>query len=422
MGVVILLAAGVIIGVVISQNLTPKYVDRGLPVLAISLNGVSFEEIKDGSKSTKYPDNELTVYTNNEATVYTGVELKGRGNLNWAEPKKPLQVKLAQSTNLLGLGKAKTWILLSNSLDASYLRSDAAFKIAEMVDENYAKRGQFVELYVGGEYQGLYYLLRKNVVSKNVINLKDELGVMVELDNLHWDGKSCYRTYGGNCLTVKDAVLDKDEEVISQAMTEFLTDFNQLEMAAEAGDYATITEMVDVESLAKYFLINELAVNPDAYSSSFYWYKDGVDDKLHAGPVWDFDLAFGNRNWIWARDEGFYSPLGTMVRRPEVFGEGGLAEDTGTAKLMYYLMEIPEFKTEVERLWQEKLQGREEELLIEVQRSADLVQEAAKADNELWGKSDYELEMESLIEWIRARYRYFEENYGNEVRSPQNVI
>lgn len=421
MGVGLVLAvAAMITGVVASRQPVSPYADRGVPVLELS--GLNWEEFAEGEKSTRYYDNVLTVYDRGEVAEYTGVEIKGRGNLTWLQLKKPMQIKFARATEFLGLGKAKTWVLLTNYLDPSYLRSDVAFKLAEMVGVKYANRGEFVEVYVDEAYQGLYYLLKKNVVSKNAVDLRDAAGVLVELDNLHRDGESCYGTYGGNCLTLKDAVSEKDKELTNQAMAGFVADFNRLEMAAEKGDYAAITEVVDVESLAKYFIVSEFTVNPDAYSSSFYWHKDGAEDKIHAGPVWDFDLALGNRNWVWARTEKFYSPLETMVRRPEVITEGDLAEDTGTAKLMYHLMEIPEFRAEVERIWQERVQGREKELLLEIYREANLIRAAALADGEYWETGDFEVELQNLLEWVKLRYEYFEKNYGNRDFTAKSVI
>lgn len=45
-------------------------------------------------------------------------------------------------------------------------------------------------------------------------------------------------------------------------------------------------------------MANEFAKNNDAiFFSSVYLYYDPTDEKLHIGPNWDFDLAFGNINY-----------------------------------------------------------------------------------------------------------------------------
>ena len=49
---------------------------------------------------------------------------------------------------------------------------------------------------------------------------------------------------------------------------------------------------IDVESFIDFFILNEFAHNPDAYRLSTFMYKD-KNEKLHMGPIWDFNLAFG---------------------------------------------------------------------------------------------------------------------------------
>lgn len=381
-----------------------------LPVLNLDLNGISWDEFKAGEKETKYTGNVLSLSSNSDVKQYLDVAIKGRGNLTWTLDKRPFQFDLGSSDELFGITKAKKWAMLANYLDKSYLRNDLAFYLAEMLGQEYSFRGKFVDFYINGEYEGLYYLLPKVEIQKNVVDLRNEGGILVEMDDIHRE--ECFLSHEGHCLQIKDAVDSKNEEAMQKAMADFLIDYNTLEIAAKDHDYKQISELIDVESFAKYYLINEFAVNPDAYSASFYFYKNGADDKIHAGPIWDFDLAFGNTEWAWHDHTDFYSPTKTMVRYRDAFGDKNKGPDANISKTMYYLMDLPEFQADVKRLFNEKMSGREQELTIMFTSTLDLIRESAIIDSEKWRKGEFEVEAEYLLDWVKARYDYFEQVYG----------
>ena len=416
--VVAFLGWGVLAGWLMSIDLEKKataeilaqYPDRGLPRINIELDGVSLEEINEGLKETKYEGNELTLYDGADISSFEDVEVKGRGNSTWTQPKKPYQIKFKRGVDLLGMGKNKKWVFLANYLDVSSIRNDVAMILAEMLGEEYNVRGEFVELYFGGEYEGVYYVLPRIEIAKNSVGLREPDGVLFELDTLHMAEGDCHWSYWGDCLRLKGVVSGERES--EQAAMEFVEDFRKLEMAAEQGNYDEVMDLIDVDSFVKYFLINEFTVNPDAYTSSFYLYKDGTEDKIHAGPVWDFDFALGNHNWSWQVDESFFSPEEEMVRKKEVFSEDSDAT-VGISKLFYHLDEMPEFKKEIVRIFGEKMSGRGGEFVKKILATIDKVGEALKADNEKWETGDFENETRSLMDWILKRYEFFERLYGD---------
>lgn len=393
--------------------------DRGLPIINIELNGVDLDEINNNPKDVKYEGNELDLYEGDGVSRYNDVEIKGRGNSTWGMLKKSYQVKFDEKVELLGMGKVKKWVLSANYLDPSLMRNDVALTLADMLEEQYSHRGEFVELYIDGEYIGLYYLVQKIEIAKGSVDLRDDMGVLFEVDTLHQEQETCYMTYLGECLVLVDEVLRGSETGAKQ----FLAIFNQIEEAAMRGDYEKIEEGLDIESFAKYFLINEFTINPDAYSSSFYLYKDGVDDKIHAGPVWDFDLALGNRRWIWQVDERFFDLGENMIRKREAFGYDGLEEDHSISKLIYYMMEMPEFKKEVARIFQDKMSGRKMEFVGRIINKAEKINRAAAIDEAKWEKKNFETELAELVEWIKLRYDYFELEYGGDnLQIPQKWL
>ncbi len=418
------------------EALAKKYEDRGLPRIEITLNEIELSEIDAGSKETKYEGNKLNIYNNGVVDEYDGVEIKGRGNTTWLQEKKPYRIKFEQKEDLFGLGKAKKWNLLANALDGTDLRTETAFYLEEMLGMKYRFEGQFVELYIDGDYRGLYYLTHTVEVNKEVVDLRDPMGLLVELDNLYWDEKNNYLTRNDDRLTVKDAV---EDDKIDEAMSEFLADYNEFEKAVDEKDFARINELVDVESFAHYYLLSEFTVNPDAHWTSFYMYKDGSDDKIHAGPGWDFDLSLSNRQWGDWQGEIIYSPTETMVRKKELMSDEeyrkmGLEEYSWCNRVMtriiFNLMEIPEFRKEVSRIFQERMSGRKDELIGVISRKYDEIKDALMEDGKKWKNrvigdgievetkiedkevvKDIEIEVNDLIEWVGKRYDYFEEYY-----------
>ena len=232
-----LVVVGVLVRLIIDERgrVVVEYPERGMPVIEISLNGVSLEEINRGLKEVKYGGNELALYNEGEVYEYEDVEVKGRGNGTWVVDldKKPYQIKFDHRVELLGLGKARKWYLLANAMDATNLRTEAAFYLGEMLGMEYVYEGRYVELYVNEEYRGLYYLTRAVEISKDLVDLRDPMGVLVELDNIYGWAEVSYETGNGDKLVVRDAVAE-DNQVV--AMEEFLRDYNEFEVAVAEGE------------------------------------------------------------------------------------------------------------------------------------------------------------------------------------------
>lgn len=384
--------------------------DTNLPKLEINLVDVPIEIINAGGKATKYAGNVVNLTVGDEVLHFENVELKGRGNSTWGQVKKPYRIKLDQKTELFGMGRAKKWVLLANYLDDSFLRNDLSFYMMRMLDTEFQREGEFVELYIDGGYYGLYFVTRATEVSKTMVDLRDPMAVIVELDNLYNEGEEVMtETESGDFLVAKDVVA-KDNEVA--AFESFVEVFEEFAEAAADGDYGRVTELADLKSFAKYYLLNEFAVNPDAYATSFFMYKDGEEDKIHAGPEWDFDFAFGNRKWVWTEDEDFHSPTRTRAMEARVLERAGGENAKKSSMIMYNLLKMPEFEELVREVFKEQMAGRAGEIVKYLETEASRIESAAIRDGERWKKDTFFSEVEYLIDWVVQRYEYFEEVYG----------
>lgn len=383
------------------------------PRLEISLKDVPIEEIDAGSKDTKYPDNHIVFTINDESTTYENVEIKGRGNTTWGRIKKPYQIKFKNKEALFDFGSERKWVLLANSIDPTSLRNDIAFYLEKILNEEYGMDGAFIEVYIDNNYRGLYYLTEKIEISKSRINLNDPYGIIVELDNLYGGETDCYYSdHQENCLVIKNLTNTDNKNTI---IKHFLSSFNSLELAIKYKDWDKVQSLIDVDSFAKYYLLNEFAANPDAYSTSFYMYKNGVEDKIHAGPGWDFDAAFSNKFWdTKGVDFGsFYSPFETMHFKKYLNKPEEVPLITSVSTILYDLMDIPEFEARVKEIYQETLSGRGEELLDYIRSQAEYIRPAALRDQERWKlKTNFDEEVDYLIDWVAKRYDHFEQTYG----------
>lgn len=394
--------------------------EHQLPSLHITLKNVSLEEINSLPIDNKYPDNTATFTIEQNTIVFNNVEIKGRGNHTWTLPKRPYQIKLQHKANLFNFGSAKKWVLLADYSDETHLRNSTAFFLQHLLNSENPIDGQHIELYINGIYHGLYYLSEKVEISKNRINLKDPLGIIAELDNLHNTDETCtYHSKNGNCLTIQD-VVNSDNSTI--AIESFTNKFNELESAIEAKDYQSIAQIIDIDSFAKYYLLNEFAINPDAYGSSFFLYTDGINDRIHAGSGWDFDAAFGNKHLLLADNNyaTITSPLSTMSIKDFLSNNGSsktlsLNHFERLSTVIYDLMDFPEFSKRTQEIYQNHLSEKKPVIINYIKTRADAIKEAAIRDSKLWNlEFDFTEEVNYLIDWIEKRCDHFDQLYNSQ--------
>ena len=264
-----------------------------LPSLRLTLNGTTLDQIHQ-DKDVKYPGDDVLTGT---------VEIKGRGNSTWREyAKKPYQIKFSRKTSVLGMPAAKKWILLANASDDSMIRTRLVYDAAEQMDFPFVTEYQYVDLWIDGQYLGVYLLGEKAEIGKGRLNLQDPAGAMFELDNGFATDEDHYFFEGRlNSWFALKEIVEEDDEHIQQAMTNFQTAMTRLTTALTSQGWENLSlsqlnEMIDVDSLARYYLMNEYVLNGESFFTSFFWYQDGASDVLHVGPLWDFDTCMGNKN------------------------------------------------------------------------------------------------------------------------------
>ncbi len=224
------------------------------------------------------------------------LDMRGRGNATWGYKKRPYQIKTENNLDLLGLGRQDTFVLLANFNDASFLRNQLALEFSLAIGMDYTPRCQQLDLFINGEYKGLYLLAEKCDIGENRIEIDKNKDVLYEINQR-------YEEYGEFGFLSNFDGLGKvrihspeDRSRISNVQSIFY----RAERALYGIDEEEFLTFFDLESWAKMYIIQELTMNHDAYWGSLYFYYDHTDGKLHACAPWDFDYAWGIS---WANEE-----------------------------------------------------------------------------------------------------------------------
>jgi hypothetical protein len=227
-------------------------------------------------------------------------EIRGRGNNSWGYPKKSYKFKLSEKQNLFGLanGKEKIWVLLANQCDQSLQRNHTAYEFARYFDAvAWQPNSLSVEVYLNGEYDGVYLLAEEIKISGDRVNVDDrninevDTGYLVELSN--YASGEVIHAAGRSYMIHND--LSSDSSIMKQ-QREFIADYlDECYNALSGGTMEECAELIDLDSLVAIYLAEEIVKNLDSQWDSFYLHKD-AGGKLVFGPIWDFDLSLGNAN------------------------------------------------------------------------------------------------------------------------------
>lgn len=211
--------------------------------------------------------------------------MHGRGNSTWGYPKKPFTIKLEEKNKMLGMAKAKKWVLLANYRDRTLIRNSLAFEISRRVGMEWTPNGRFVDVVLNGTFVGNYLLAEKIQLSNKRLNVAS--GSLLFVLDQKYKASSNFKTrYDQLPVTLYDMDEgDYDESSVVQLQSEM----DSVECMLEGACEGNLQDLLDFESFARDWIVHELAQNDEPnHPKSLYMYKEpGMPIK--AGPVWDFD-------------------------------------------------------------------------------------------------------------------------------------
>lgn len=255
----------------------------------------------------KYKENAEIILMDAEGNVsYSGIgkdKIKGRGNSSWLRGKKPYTLRLHRASAMLGMDAAEKWVLLCNSTDVSNIRNKLVYDFASKANLYWTPGCEYVDLYLNGEYAGLYLLTEKVEISKNRLDLnKDAYLFAIETALYESDLGIYFRTESGQKIEIKNPTDLTEEEIEDYRAYVQMIDDSILSGSTD------LFEKIDLDSWVRKYLIEEIFINMDAGLNSQFFYRDErVSDKIFAGPIWDYDFSLGNQFLAIQNPASFYA-------------------------------------------------------------------------------------------------------------------
>ena len=377
--------------------------------------------------------------------------VKGRGWTSWYQyAKHSYTLKFNEKQEFLGLGANKNWVLAANFADRSLIRNSVANELACSVGMESVMDVRFVDLWLDGAYIGNYQLIEKIEIDEERVNITDfdeklspeETGFIIET-NGHNKAQGEFGTWTNgmdadrpskwqkindrvthdpisgdmffeskNYSSVFNINKPSDKKLLSLSKPKQSEYFNyicdymdKLEAAIKTREYSKAAEYLDMDAMAKWYIVEELSMNTDSrLHCSCYMYKD-AGGKMKMGPVWDFDLGFGNGKYAYDSSKTY------------------LDESTWFADLMA----CPEFKEKVKSIW-EKAEDKISKLPDYITETSEKLKVAQEYNFACWSINDfaehsyadvtegidtYEAQVDYLKDFTSARIDYMNEKLNN---------
>lgn len=399
----------------------------------------AYGAIGDGDKA----DGWLTVVREHDGTledierapvVYEGpIGIEIHGASSSADPKHNYRMELRDATGadydypLLGLGSDSDYVLHASYGDKSYLRNPFIYSLGRAIGDEtgeWQPGVAFAEVYLNGRYWGLYAVIERQKRDAQRIDIPEpaagvDLGDITGgyIFKVDYDRGLYFRTAAGTLLEYGDPRHDEISAAQDAYVKAWWDSFESMLNGASWSDAdAGYPAWIDQESWLDYFLLNELAHNVDAYRLSTYVYKD-VDaegGRLHAGPIWDFDRAFGNVNYC------------------ECYNTGGwIFDDLAACGASYQyplwwqkVWSDPAFQDALRCRWETLRAGplSEAEITERMAALAEPLGDAVDRDQSVWGTigvnvgfnyfvgETWEEELDWLREWTLTRADWLDRN------------
>ena len=305
--------------------LPDEFSSSHLPIIVVNTNG---QEIPNEDKITAHmgiiynAPGEINYLSDpyNHYDGFIGIEIRG-SSTTWF-PKKQFAVEtrdsLGENNNvpLFGMPEENDWIFNAPYTDKSLMRNVIIYKMARDAGK-YATRSHYFELVIDGDYRGLYVMFEKIKRDDNRVNISklepeeisdDDItgGYIIKVDK--WDGENIggwyseppSDSYGGFYYQYH---YPKPDEIVYDQQQYIMSYMESFEQTILSDDFANpetgYPSIIDWGSFIDFFIMQEITKNVDGYRLSSFLHKDkdSGDGRLVAGPIWDFNLGFGNADY-----------------------------------------------------------------------------------------------------------------------------
>ena len=251
--------------------------------------------------------------------------------------------------NMFGIGEAedKDWVLYAAYVDPSMMRNILAMETYSAMTGKWGVKNKYVELYIDGEYQGVYVFMDKVTQNKKRVNIKwdvkddtkrdfilkfDKTDVADRYEDASGDQKTFESDMTGKTgISTYDTTVDQRFEIEYPEKEDIMDDggywsdvysfvlgkVNEFESALSKGDFTTVRNLINYESWADFFILNEFSKNVDAYRASCIFVYTG--GKFEAWPLWDYELSFNNT--VTGSGKGRGETTGLLIEHSDVYSD-----------------------------------------------------------------------------------------------------
>ena len=314
-----------------------------LPLIQITTDSPILDDprIVANMKVTNLPGGLNTV--NDTPNEYDGqITIEIRGSSSQFFPKQSYALETQDSTGannnvpLLGMPAENDWILHGPYSDKTLMRNALIYEMGDKINR-YTTRRRYCELYINGDYRGVYMFMENIKRDDNRVNIATLLptdtagneltgGYIMKVDRIQgdFDGgwASPYPTLGNDEQFIQMHKPEADD--LHPLQLAYIQDhFTAFEHALAGPNFADPVEgyrpFIDAGSFIDMYFANEVTKNVDAYRLSTYFYKEKDSDggKIVMGPWWDYNLGFGNSDGCDSYlTAGFESNTGCHVLHP----------------------------------------------------------------------------------------------------------
>ena len=375
---------------------------NSLPVIFINT------EANVGIQREDYVEGTVQVFGQGltDSTSEVTMKIRGRGHSTWGiHPKKPYQMKLSDSSAFLGMPKKKRWLFMAEYSDKTMLRNRLAMELGYLSNLDWTPNSYYAEVHINNVAMGTYRISEKVEEGSNRVDIGDN-GFLLRIDTTlhgHTDNDDVYfetnEISGQNVIQIKEPDLvqgDQQYNLIKDHIIDFETALFGVNFTDPVNGYLPY---IDIDSFADWFLINEIAKNQDAksYSSIYLHYIPG--QKIKMGPIWDFDLGFGNVDYSDAAyPQGWWVYYHWWIER---------------------LMQDPAFVNKVKERFTH-FKSNEQYLLSKIDEWSQTLRKSVARNDDIWGTlgyyvwpnsvvyATYNEEVEHLKNWLQERFVWME--------------
>lgn len=376
------------------------YPYAGLPRIVIETE--NFSGVRD--RETEIPSR-LQIYgAKSPESDVLKLTVRGRGNSSFRMPKYGLKLEFEDKVSLMGMPKNRDWALVANYGDKTHLRNYMMTRLSEWLGATYTPKMQFVELYLNRNYMGLYLLAETVKVSKSRVNIEEnDTTFLVEKEDSKKYDPPYVKTDSDYYYHIKSPKNPSEET--QKLLLDHLNAFEKFLAHRYLHRKEEIKDWIDLDDYLLYYWVQEYSKNEDGnYARSVYFtWKRG--ETIHFGPLWDFDLAFGNAS----RSEN-KNPEDWYIRK---------------YRLNYYIMNNSLVDSAAADYWT-KHRNQFKDLIDSVPLYRSIIEKAVEneyrrwpiiGNTENWALKDpydsYDEAVETMVEWMQIRFEWIDSRIRN---------